>query len=338
MAGRGQPPSAAQPHLPFPLHTGARRRSAATLPSPPLVDQEGRRLAGQSKPPQAARPRHPTPQLPGARRGGRSAAAATVLPLPPPPSKPARVQHASPPATLLHELFSVCVARGIAAKLSYKTVGGRVETSLYCSTAAQEAAASVTRKKGRRRPDNERRRIRREAWRQKNSTKINSAAATATTRQISAQSGKAAAPVTANLTTTLTTAAVTPPPAWAWEPRGGLFVIARRLQGGPSESPETARDPEGGEDLNLSTTSWSEDREQEDVFSTSESTRTYAAVAARTPTAPAAATEEWSEEVEREECAELVGKWCPVCLSSNTQSQNDNISKFITCISCFTIY
>jgi hypothetical protein len=54
-------------------------------------------------------------------------------------------------------MFSTCVARGIAAKLVYKTVGGKVETSLYCSTAAATttaAAANGSQKKRRKRPDN----------------------------------------------------------------------------------------------------------------------------------------------------------------------------------------
>jgi hypothetical protein len=66
-------------------------------------------------------------------------------------------------------MFSTCVARGIAAKLVYKTVGGKVETSLYCSTAAATpaAAASGSQKKRRKRPDNERRKMKREAWLQR---------------------------------------------------------------------------------------------------------------------------------------------------------------------------
>jgi hypothetical protein len=74
-----------------------------------------------------------------------------------------------PPATVLHNMSSTCVARGNAAKLVYKTVGGKVETSLYCSTAASTpaAAASGSQKKGRKCPDNERRKMRREAWLQR---------------------------------------------------------------------------------------------------------------------------------------------------------------------------
>ena len=113
-------------------------------------------MAGRGQPPPAVRPQPPTPQLSGARRGGRSAAA-----VPPPlPTNQPSLQHAPPPATILHDMFSTCVARGIAAKLVYKTVGGKVEMSLYCST----AAVSTSQKQGRKRPDNERRRLKREAW------------------------------------------------------------------------------------------------------------------------------------------------------------------------------
>jgi hypothetical protein len=59
-------------------------------------------------------------------------------------------------------------------------------------------------------------------------------------------------------------AAATPPRAWAWEKRDGLFMIARRLQMEPQESPEMARGPEGRCELNLNLSSWSEDRELED--------------------------------------------------------------------------
>jgi len=66
-------------------------------------------------------------------------------------------------------MSSTCVARGNAAKLVYKTVGGKVETTLYCSTEASTPAAEASRsqKKGRKYPDNERRKMRREAWLQR---------------------------------------------------------------------------------------------------------------------------------------------------------------------------
>ena len=151
--------------------------------------------AGKGQPPPAARQILPTPQQPGVKRGGRSAATAPLLP----PASQSSTQHAPPLATILHDMFSTCVARGIAAKLVYKTVGGKVETSLFCSTAAATpaaatpaaaipaaatpaaaiptaatpavatpaAAASISQKKGRKRPDNERRKMRREAWQQR---------------------------------------------------------------------------------------------------------------------------------------------------------------------------
>jgi hypothetical protein len=229
-------------------------------------------------------------------------------------------------------MFSTCVARGIAAKLVYKTVGGKVETSLYCSTAASTPAAAAaarrSQKKGRKRPDNERRKMRREAWLQRRTvsrpdlvstavtaaaaaTAVATAAATsaaataataleeslssgvctsavaATSGQEAGQAGGPAAPGTA-LTVPVMTAA-TPPRAWAWEKRDGLVVIARRLQMKPQESPEMARGPEDGCELNLSISSWSEDRELDDKCSGLGSPLTYAEAAAKVPTAQAAA-------------------------------------------------
>jgi hypothetical protein len=185
-------------------------------------------------------------------------------------------------------MFSTCVARGIAAKLVYKTVGGKVETSLYCSTAAStpEAAAAVasrSQKKGRKRADNERRKMRREAWLQRrtvprpdlvstaataasgleesHSSGVCTSAVAATSGQETGQAGGPAAPGTA--LTVPVMAAATPPRAWAWEKHDGLVVIARRLQMEPQESPEMAPGPEAGCELNLSMSSWSEDRELE---------------------------------------------------------------------------
>jgi hypothetical protein len=83
--------------------------------------------------------------------------------------------------------------------------------------------------------------------------------------------------------------AATPPRAWAWEKRDGLVVIARRLQMKPQESPEMARGPEDGCELNLSISSWSEDRELDDKCSGLGSPLTYAEAAAKVPTAQAAA-------------------------------------------------
>jgi hypothetical protein len=210
-------------------------------------------------------------------------------------------------------MFSTCVARGIAAKLVYKTVGGKVETSLYCSTAASTPAAAAaarrSQKKGRKRPDNERRKMRREAWLQRRtvsrpdlvstaataasaleeslSSGVCTSAVAATSGQETGQAGGPAAPGTA-LTVPVMTAA-TPPRAWAWEKRDGLVVIARRLQMKPQESPEMARGPEDGCELNLSISSWSEDRELDDKCSGLGSPLTYAEAAAKVPTAQAAA-------------------------------------------------
>ena len=298
----------------------------SSSPSPLPRQPGGCGMAGKGQPPPAVRPSLPTPQQPGVRRGGRSAAAPPF-----PPISQAREQHTSPPATVLHNMFSTCVARGIAAKLVYKTVGGKVETSLYCSTAASTPAAAAaaaaarrSQKKGRKRPDNERRKMRREAWLQRRtvsrpdlvSTAVTAAAAAtaaatsaattaataleeslssgvctsavaATSGQEAGQAGGPAAPGTA-LTVPVMTAA-TPPRAWAWEKRDGLVVIARRLQMKPQESPEMARGPEDGCELNLSISSWSEDRELDDKCSGLGSPLTYAEAAAKVPTAQAAA-------------------------------------------------
>ncbi len=135
-------------------------------------------------------------------------------------------------------MFSTYVARGIAAKLVYKTVGGKVETSLFCSTAvaATAAAASVSQKKGRKRPDNERRKMRREAWLQKCVSQagivkaVSSAAAAVSEEDFSAAAAssthESAAPGT--VSTAPATAAAMAPQAWAWENRHGLLVTARR--------------------------------------------------------------------------------------------------------------
>ena len=79
------------------------------------------------------------------------------------------------------------------------------------------------------------------------------------------------------------TAAATPPHAWAWENRDGLLVTVRRIRKDLSESPETARDSEVGGDLNLSASSWTQDREDDCIGRESPPT------AAKTATAPAAA-------------------------------------------------
>ncbi len=137
-------------------------------PPPPPGDQEGCIMTGRGQPPSAARPGHFSPLLPGVRRRSEAPAAAQ---LPPPPT--ASSQHAPPPATVVKNMFSTCVGRGKAAKLVYRTVGGKVETSLYWSTATPAAeAASVIPKWGRMQPDNERRRMRREAWQKRNAGQV----------------------------------------------------------------------------------------------------------------------------------------------------------------------
>ncbi len=87
---------------------------------------------------------------------------------------------------------------------------------------------------------------------------------------------------TAPATAATAAAAAVPPQAWAWENRHGLLVTARRVWMDQSDSPETARASEVGGDLNLSTSSWTEDRE--DDCSGRESPPT-----AKAATAPAAA-------------------------------------------------
>ena len=255
-------------------------------------------MAGRGQPPPAVRPQPPTPQLSGARRGGRSAAA-----VPPPlPTNQPSLQHAPPPATILHDMFSTCVARGIAAKLVYKTVGGKVEMSLYCST----AAVSTSQKQGRKRPDNERRRLKREAWIQRRaSSKPGSTTAAAAETAFSGcediSSGARAAGAAAATTVRSPTqkgapaacgaaTAATPPQAWAWEQRSGLVVLARRVQGSPMESPETSRNPDGPSELNISMSSLAEERETDGVSEIAlcgkEQPPTYAVAAARATTAP----------------------------------------------------
>jgi hypothetical protein len=290
-------------------------------------------MAGMGQPPPAVRPRHLAPFLPGVR--GRSAAAATGLP--PPPINTVSSQCSPLPAAILHEMFNTCVAKGIVAKLVQKTVDGKVEISLHCSTmtsAAAAAAVSATPKRKRKRPDNERRKMRREAWRQRFSPAAVAAAATSAPCPMMAAAAVPTEPVPVQ---PAATAAAAPPQAWALEKRDGLIVIARRMRKQLPESPETTRASEGARDLNVSSGSWAEEREQEEFFEEMKSPPTFAAVAAK---APAAAREEWSEEVEREEYAEPVAeaKRCPVCLSSNTNPEKNNFSDFIMCNSCHTIY
>jgi len=258
-------------------------------------------MAGKGQqPPPAVQPRHPMPHLPGVVRGGPYAAGQTATVVPPPPNNHSSKQHAPPPATILHQMFSTCVARGIAAKLVYKTVGGVVETSLFCSAPSTAAAASSSSKQGRKRPDNERRRLRRNAWLQRrNSSKpgMGTAASTATAPGEEVVLSSAAVAATAVRSRALVqsaahgaaavateAAAATPPQAWAWEPRNRLLVVARRVL----ESPEIVRESEVIGDLNLSVCSLMEDQEAEvaplmdtaDFSKKPTSSPTYAAAAA----------------------------------------------------------
>jgi hypothetical protein len=112
--------------------------------------------------------------------------------------------------------------------------------------------------------------------------------------------------------------------------------MARRLRTKPLESPEMTRNSEGCGDLNVSTASWAEERELAEDNGAMVSPITYAAAAAK---GSAAATEDWSEEVEREEPAELEeAKRCPVCLSSNRQPEKDRFSRLIRCNFCYTVH
>jgi hypothetical protein len=130
--------------------------------------------------------------------------------------------------------------------------------------------------------------------------------------------------------------AATPPQAWTLEKRDGLVLMARRLSTKPLESPEMTRSSEGCGDLNVSTASWADERELSEDYRVMGSPISYAAAAAK---APAAAMEDWLEEVEREERAELKeAKRCPVCLSSNREPEKDRFSSLIRCNSCYTVH
>jgi len=99
-------------------------------------------------------------------------------------------------------------------------------------------------------------------------------------------------------------------------------------------SPEMTCDSEGSSGLNVSTASWAEERDLAEDCGLMGSPITYAVAAAKVS---AAATDEWSEEVKREESAELV-KRCPVCLSSNTQPEKDEFTKLIRYNFCHTVH
>ncbi len=204
-------------------------------------------------------------------------------------------------------MFSTCVAKGIAAKLVYKTVGGKVEMSLFCST----VAISASRKQGRKRPDNERRRLKQEAWIQRRASSrpgsTTAAAAETTLSGCEDISSGARAAATAAVTTVRSptqmgvpaacgaataapATAAMPPRTWAWEQRSGLVVLARRVHDSSMESPETSRNPDSPSELNISMSSLAEERETDGVLeiavSGKEQPITYAVEAARATTAP----------------------------------------------------
>ena len=105
------------------------------------------------------------------------------------PSSSSSVQQGPSHATILQQMFQSCVARGIAARLEFKTECGAVETLLVCQTST---AASAPRKQGRQRPANQRRRQKREEWllRKKSTQTVASTTAAATTA--GAEAAKAA--------------------------------------------------------------------------------------------------------------------------------------------------
>ena len=208
--------------------------------------------------------------------------------------------------------------------------------SAALAAAAAAAAAGVTPKRKRKRPDNERRRMRREAWRQRCSAAAASAAAASAAAKSASGPAAAAATTEPGLVQPAAMAAATPPRAWALEKRDGLVVIARRLRTEPLESPEMTRDSEGVGDLNVSTASWAEERELAEDNGAMVSPITYAAAAAK---GTAAARENWSDEVEKQELADPEeAKQCPVCLSRNRQPEKDRFSKLIRCNFCFTVH
>ena len=106
-----------------------------------------------------------------------------------PSSSSSSVQQGPSHATILQQMFQSCVARGIAARLEFKTVCGAVETRLVCQTST---AASAPRKQGRLRPANQRRRQKREEWllRKKSTQTVSSTTAASTTA--GAEAAKAA--------------------------------------------------------------------------------------------------------------------------------------------------
>jgi hypothetical protein len=134
--------------------------------------------------------------------------------------------------------------------------------------------------------------MRREAWRKRNAARTSSAAAgaAATTAPGLPQCGGPA--VSGGAPSAPPTAAATPPRTWAWEPRDGLLVVARRLQEEQLGSPESSRNPDCTDcirEFNISCSSLLEEREMEESSSSMERPLSYAAVAARADAAPAEA-------------------------------------------------
>jgi hypothetical protein len=61
-----------------------------------------------------------------------------------------------------------------------------------------------------------------------------------------------------------TPAATTPPRTWMWEPRNRLVAVARKIKETHLESPETVRRPEAIGELNISLSSMTEERTEEE--------------------------------------------------------------------------
>jgi hypothetical protein len=182
--------------------------------------------------------------------------------------------------------------------------------------------------------------MRREAWRKRNAASTSSAAATAaaTTAPGPAQCVRPA--VSGGVSSAPPTAAAPPPRAWAWEPRDGLVVVARRLQEDQLGSPESSRSPEYVKELNISCTSLLEEREREESCSSMETPLSYAAAAARADTPPVAATgvetpEERTEVEERKVGAEAVLVFRPPPTPPPWSKFFSSHHKRVLCTECF---
>jgi hypothetical protein len=110
------------------------------------------------------------------------------------PSSSSSVQQGPSHATILQQMFQSCVARGIAARLEFKTVCGVVETRLVCQTST---VASAPRKQGRQRPANQRPRQKREEWLLRKKSTQTAASTTAAATTAGAEAAKAATAATA---------------------------------------------------------------------------------------------------------------------------------------------